>query len=118
MTTKSAASLPQSIPSISQSSTDSHAPSSGSISFVTSRSTNLAGFYFDLDVFLSESLSPLLEHSCVFPFEELTFNDICCRYGFDWRSATTLSARLPSPFLGAVIENCVRGQRDPSGQTR
>src|SRR4051794_2222648 len=34
----------------------------------------LGGFYFDLDVFLSESLVPLTSAGAVFPFEELTLN--------------------------------------------
>src|SRR5215469_9737983 len=32
------------------------------------------GFYFDLDVLLARSLSDLLEHGCVFPFEALTLS--------------------------------------------
>ena len=43
------------------------------------------GFYLDLDVFLSEPLSPLLDQPCVFPFEELTLSRLLRRnYGMDW----------------------------------
>lgn len=74
------------------------------------------GFYFDLDVFLSEELTELLPHRCVFPFEELTLNqylrDTC---GIDWEIGNyAFGAAAGDPFLGAVIENCVRAQRDPA----
>lgn len=73
------------------------------------------GFYFDLDVFLSESLSRLLDCGCVFPFEELTANrflrSVC---NIDWEIGNYAFGAAPGhPFLGAVIENCVRGQKEP-----
>jgi inositol phosphorylceramide mannosyltransferase catalytic subunit len=74
----------------------------------------LGGFYFDLDVFLAYSLSPLLEFSCVFPFEELTVNKaLRRRYGMDWEIANyAFGAAAGHPFLRAIIENCVKGQKD------
>jgi hypothetical protein len=74
----------------------------------------LGGFYFDLDVFLSESLAPLLAHNCVFPFEELTINRyLRCHYGMDWELGNYgFGAKAGDPFLGAVIANCIRAQKD------
>ena len=74
----------------------------------------LGGFYFDLDVFLSQSLLPLLDHDCVFPFEELTLNRYLRRhYGMDWELGNYgFGAQAGDPFLGAVITNCVRAQQD------
>lgn len=72
------------------------------------------GFYFDLDVFLWHSLEDLLGNSCVFPFEELTLNRYLRRqYGIDWEIGNYgFGAAAGDAFLGAVIENCVRAQRD------
>lgn len=73
------------------------------------------GFYFDLDVLLASSLSTLLEHECVFPFERVNFshfmrNDL----GMDWQIGNyAFGARPGHPFLEAIIKNCVRGQQDP-----
>jgi hypothetical protein len=74
----------------------------------------LGGFYFDTDVLLSESLIPLLDHQCVFPFEELTLNFHLRRnHGLDWELGNYAFGAAPGdPFLAAVIENCVRGQKD------
>lgn len=72
------------------------------------------GFYFDLDVLLSEPLNDLNSHECVFPFEELTVN----RYlrnsaGIDWELGNYGFAAAPNnPFLTAVVENCARAQAD------
>ncbi len=76
----------------------------------------LGGFYFDLDIFLAESLEPLLGSSCVFPFEELTISDFLRRErGMDWEIANYgFGAAAGHPFIGAVISNCVRGLRDPA----
>lgn len=75
----------------------------------------LGGFYFDLDVFLSENLSPLLKYGCVFSFEELTLNRFLReRCGMDWEIGNYAFGAIPGdPFLAAVIENCVRAQREP-----
>ena len=72
------------------------------------------GFYFDLDVFLSEDLSPLLSHSAVFPFEELTLSRyLRDRHGMDWELGNyAFGAAAGHPFLEAVIENCVKAQRN------
>jgi hypothetical protein len=74
------------------------------------------GFYFDLDVLLASDLSGLLECGCVFPFEGLTFshflrNDL----GMDWQIGNYAFGAAPGhPFLKALIENCLRAQKDPS----
>lgn len=72
------------------------------------------GFYFDLDVFLSESLHDLLAHRCVFPFEELTLNaHLRTAFDHDWEIGNYAFGAAPGdPFLAAAIENCVRAQRD------
>jgi hypothetical protein len=75
----------------------------------------LGGFYFDLDVILSQSLEPLRSASAVFPFEGLTFSDLLRRRGIDWEIGNYAFGSAPGhPFLKAVIENCVRGQKDPA----
>ena len=71
------------------------------------------GFYFDLDVLLSEDLSKLLDEQCVFPFEELTLNSFLRRHGMDWEIGNYAFGAAPAhPFLEVVIENCVKAQRD------
>lgn len=72
------------------------------------------GFYFDLDVFLAESLVGLLTSGCVFPFEGLTWNRyLQSRYGIDWEIGNyAFGAAAGHPFLKAVIENCVKAQLD------
>lgn len=74
----------------------------------------LGGFYFDMDVFLASSLSDLLDFGCVFPFEELTESVFLRReYGMDWQIAIYgFGAAAGHPFLRAIIENCLRAQRD------
>jgi hypothetical protein len=73
------------------------------------------GFYFDLDVLLASGLSDLLESGCVFPFEGLTFSHFLrTRYKMDWEVGNyAFGAAAGHPFLGAIIENCVRAQKDP-----
>jgi glycosyltransferase involved in cell wall biosynthesis len=74
------------------------------------------GFYFDLDVLLASALSPLLEHSCVFSFEALTVSHFLRKnLGMDWLIGNYAFGAAPGhAFLEAIIENCVRGQRDPN----
>ena len=76
----------------------------------------LGGFYFDLDVLLARSVRPLLNHKCVFSFEELTVSDFLRRrYGMDWEVANYAFGAAPqNPFVGALIENCVRVLSEPS----
>ena len=76
----------------------------------------LGGFYFDLDVFLARSLHPLLNHKCVFSFEELTISDFLRQsYGMDWEVANYGFGAAPqNPFVGALIENCLRVLSEPS----
>jgi len=75
----------------------------------------LGGFYFDLDVFLYKELSPLLDRDCVFPFEELSFNGYLDGHcDIDWEIGNYgFGAAAGHPFLEAVIENCVRAQKEP-----
>lgn len=74
----------------------------------------LGGFYFDLDVILARPLDPLLEYSTVFPFEQLTLNRFLRKLGMDWDLGNyAFGARSGDPFLSAVIENCIRAQREP-----
>ncbi len=76
---------------------------------------HFGGFYFDLDVFLATSLERLLSRECVFPFEELTLNrHLRSHHGMDWEMGNYAFGAAPRhPFLKAVIENCVKAQRDP-----
>ena len=72
------------------------------------------GFYFDLDVFFADGLSGLLNSGCVFPFEELTMSVFLRNeFGMDWDLGNYgFGAAAGHPFLEAVINNCVRAQRD------
>src|ERR1700730_109488 len=74
------------------------------------------GFYFDLDVMLASGLSDLLECSCVFPFEGLTLSGYLREHHkMDWEIGNyAFGAAAGHPFLEAIIENCVRAQKDPS----
>jgi inositol phosphorylceramide mannosyltransferase catalytic subunit len=76
---------------------------------------HFGGFYFDLDVFLTSSLSDLLDFGCVFPFEELTINMFLRQeYGIDWEIGNyAFGAAAGHPFLYVIIKNCVRAQQDP-----
>ncbi len=72
------------------------------------------GFYLDMDVFLASNLSELLNYDCVFPFEALTIN-ACLRkdHNMDWEIGNyAFGASAGHPFLHAIIENCVRAQKD------
>lgn len=73
------------------------------------------GFYFDLDVLLASGLSSLLELECVFTFETITISQyLRDNLGMDWQIGNyAFGATRRHPFLEAIIENCVRGQRDP-----
>ena len=75
----------------------------------------LGGFYFDLDVFLAKGLQALLEHACVFPFEELTLSRYLRReFGLDWEIGNyAFGATAGHPFLQAVIQNCIEAQQEP-----
>lgn len=73
------------------------------------------GFYLDMDVFLALSLSELLEFGCVFPFEALTINTYLReKHEMDWEVGNyAFGAAAGHPFLMAIIENCIRAQKDP-----
>ncbi len=79
----------------------------------------LGGFYFDLDVFLSESLTDLIDHNCVFPFEELSISRHLRRHhGLDWELGNyAFGANADDAFLRAVVENCVKAQKSPEWLT-
>jgi inositol phosphorylceramide mannosyltransferase catalytic subunit len=74
------------------------------------------GFYVDLDVMLAKSLSDLCEHTCVFPFEELSLHRFLREvHGMDWEIGNyAFAATAQHPFIGAIIENCVKAQRNPA----
>lgn len=74
----------------------------------------LGGFYLDMDVFLASRVSDLLNEGCVFPFEALTINAFLRQeHNMDWEVGNyAFGARAGHPFLRAVIENCVRAQKD------
>jgi hypothetical protein len=73
------------------------------------------GFYFDVDVMLASGVSDLLDYGCVFPFEGLTLNLYLRRqHNMDWELGNFAFGAAPEhPFIGALIKNCVRGQREP-----
>jgi inositol phosphorylceramide mannosyltransferase catalytic subunit len=73
------------------------------------------GFYLDLDVFLAQSLTPLLTSSCVFPFEELAQAKFFWeRFRMDWTIGNYAFGAEPAhPFLAAIIDNCLRAKKDP-----
>jgi inositol phosphorylceramide mannosyltransferase catalytic subunit len=75
----------------------------------------LGGFYFDLDVFLSRGIEELTSSRCVFPFEELTLSShLRDQHQMDWEIGNyAFGAIAGHPYLGAVIENCVRAQKEP-----
>ena len=75
---------------------------------------HFGGFYFDLDVFLCENLSDLLENSCVFTFERIGINQYLKRqYNMHWDIGSFAFGAAPGhPFIRAIIENCVRAQRE------
>jgi hypothetical protein len=76
---------------------------------------HFGGFYFDLDVFLASPLNALQEYGCVFPFEGLTFSRYLRSRGMDWQVGNyAFGACAAHPFLAAVIQNCVRAQKDPA----
>jgi hypothetical protein len=72
------------------------------------------GFYLDMDVFLASSLSDLLDYGCVFPFEALTINAYLRKeHKMDWEVGNYAFGAAPGhPFLRAIIENCIRAQKD------
>jgi hypothetical protein len=75
---------------------------------------HFGGFYFDTDVFLAEDLSGLVHFDCVFPFEALTFNAYLRKeHGMDWELGNyAFGAAAGHPFLRAIIENCIKAQKD------
>jgi hypothetical protein len=73
------------------------------------------GFYLDLDVMLASGLSSLLQCGCVFPFEGLTLSPFLRNHHkMDWEIGNyAFGAAQGHPFLQAVIDNCVRAQKEP-----
>lgn len=76
---------------------------------------HIGGFYLDLDVFLTKPLDPLCDNQCILAFEELTVSQYFRNeLGIDWEAANYAMGSEPRhPLFAAVIENCVRGLRDP-----
>jgi hypothetical protein len=74
------------------------------------------GFYFDLDVLLAAGVSDFLDAGCVFPFEGLTFSQFLrTNRKMDWQIGNYAFGAAPEhPFLEAIIENCVKAQKDPN----
>lgn len=74
------------------------------------------GFYFDLDVLLEKGVSALLEYGCVFSFEGLTYSrHLREKHGLDWEIGNyAFGAAAGHPFLKAVIDNCVKAQKEPA----
>ena len=72
------------------------------------------GFYFDTDVFLASGLDKLVHDRCVFPFEALTGSVFLRRQlGMDWEVGNyAFGAAARHPLIDAIIENCVRAQKD------
>jgi hypothetical protein len=74
----------------------------------------LGGFYFDIDVLMNSGITELCDYSSVFSFEGFTFSPYLrrqCR--MDWEIGNFgFGATAGHPFLEAVIENCVRAQKD------
>jgi hypothetical protein len=75
----------------------------------------LGGFYLDLDVLLASELTSLLGLGCVFPFEGLTLSSFLRQeHRMDWEIGNfAFGAAAGHPFLAAIIENCVRAQKEP-----
>ena len=76
----------------------------------------LGGFYFDLDFLLASGLSELRDSGCVFPFEGPTLSHyLCTHHNMDWEIGNyAFGASAGHPFLEAIIENCVKAQKDPA----
>jgi hypothetical protein len=74
----------------------------------------LGGFYFDIDVLMNSGIIELCDYSSVFSFEGFTFSPYLrrqCR--MDWEIGNFgFGATAGHPFLEAVIENCIRAQKD------
>jgi mannosyltransferase OCH1-like enzyme len=75
----------------------------------------LGGFYLDLDILAAKGFSELLDCDCVFSFEDLNMSRFLREeYGMDWAIGNYAFAAVPNhPFLKALIDNCVRAQKDP-----
>lgn len=73
------------------------------------------GFYFDIDVLLASGLLPLLGAGCIFAFEAIS-TSVYLRddLRMDWQIGNyAFGAIRHHRFLETIIENCVRGQREP-----
>jgi len=76
---------------------------------------HFGGFYFDIDVFLYKNLSDLLKYDCIFTFERIGINKYTKKkYNMHWDVGNFAFGAVPGhPFIKAIIENCVRAQKDP-----
>lgn len=75
----------------------------------------LGGFYFDTDLLLAKGIDDLCRHSCVVPFERLTWSThLRDKLNMDWEIGNYAFGAEPGhPLIAALIENCARAQRDP-----
>ena len=73
------------------------------------------GFYFDLDVLLSESVSDLTMFDCVFPFEQVSFSTYFMRhYKLPWDIGNyAFGATAKNSFIKKVIESVCLAQENP-----
>lgn len=76
---------------------------------------HFGGFYFDIDVFLYKGLTDLLDYNCVFTFERIGINKyIKKQFNMHWDIANYAFGASPGhPFIQAIIENCIKAQKDP-----
>jgi mannosyltransferase OCH1-like enzyme len=76
---------------------------------------HFGGFYFDLDLLMSEALSDLLENSCVFTFESIGINQYLKRnFGMHWDIGNYAFGAAPDhPFIRVIIDNCIKAQVEP-----
>ena len=86
------------------------------ISFAISPFIASAGFTLISTSSSAKICRSCLTDRCVFPFEELTLSRLLRHHGIDWEIGNyAFGAEAGHAFLEAVIENCVRAQRDRPG---
>jgi hypothetical protein len=72
------------------------------------------GFYFDLDVIMNRPLDPLVEYSCVFPFENMADPYTAANFGITEQLGQYAFGAAPGhPLLRAYAENIRRVALDP-----
>ena len=73
------------------------------------------GFYFDMDILLSDNLDELLKYSCVFPFERISnATYVAKNYKIHWDLGNYGFGAAPKhPFIEKLIDNVCRSHKDP-----